>query len=94
MKLGMEVGLDPGDLVLDGDKPPPTKRGHNPRFSAHVCCGQTAGWMKMPFGTEVGLGAPHCVRWGLLPHNRQSHATKKYYKLVAFLKPIVLQMVL
>ena len=34
--------------------PPP--KGHSPQFSAHVCCGQTAGWIKMPLGTEVGLG--------------------------------------
>jgi len=29
MPLGMEVGLDPGDIVLDGDPahPPPTERG-------------------------------------------------------------------
>jgi len=27
-----------------------------PQFSAHVCCGQTAGWIKMPLGTEVGPG--------------------------------------
>jgi len=26
------------------------------QFSAHVYCGQTAGWNKMPLGTEVGLG--------------------------------------
>ena len=24
--------------------------------SAHVCCGQTATWIKMPLGREVGLG--------------------------------------
>ena len=33
------------------------------QFSAHVCCGQTAGWIKMPLGTEVHLG-PYCVKWG------------------------------
>jgi len=27
----------------------------NPHFSAHVCCGQMALWIKMPLGTEVGL---------------------------------------
>ena len=27
-----------------------------PHFSAHVYSGQTAGWIKMPLGTEVGLG--------------------------------------
>jgi len=26
----------------------PQKRGHNPQFSAYVCCGQTAGWIKIP----------------------------------------------
>ena len=26
------------------------------QFSAHVYCGQTAGWIKMPLGMEVGLG--------------------------------------
>ena len=27
-----------------------------PQFSAHVYCGQTAGWIKMALGTEVGSG--------------------------------------
>jgi len=27
-----------------------------PHFSAHVHYGQTAGWVKMPLGMEVGLG--------------------------------------
>jgi len=31
------------------------KRGWSPQFSAHVCCGQMAGWIKMPLGREVGL---------------------------------------
>ena len=26
-----------------------------------VCCGQTAGWIKMPVGTEVGLGSDDIV---------------------------------
>ena len=37
------------------------KRGHNPQFSIHVCCGQTAGWIKMPLGTMVGLGQGNIV---------------------------------
>jgi len=104
MPLCMEVGLDPSDIVLDGNPAPPPqkggraapnfwpclswpngcmdqdaawyagrplprphcatwgptsrspKRGRAPQFSAHVCCGQTAGWIKMPIGTMVGLG--------------------------------------
>ena len=35
--------------------PPPQKGGGAPKFSAHVLCGQTAGWTKMPLGTKVGL---------------------------------------
>jgi len=46
-----------GHIVLDGNPAPPTKKGHtSPQFSAHVCCGQTAEWTKMPLGREVGLG--------------------------------------
>jgi len=108
--LGTEVGLSPGDIVLDGDPapPPPKKNGHSPhpifgpcllwpngcmdqdatwcggkplprrrfvrwglssspkkehspQFSAHVYCGQPAGWMKMPLGTKVDLGPGHIM---------------------------------
>jgi len=52
----MEVGLNPGDFVLDGDPAPSPKKGCSPQFSAHVYCGQTAAWIKMPLGTEVSLG--------------------------------------
>jgi len=41
MSLGMDVGLGPGDFVLDGDPaPPPQKGGRAPKFSAHVYCGK------------------------------------------------------
>jgi len=101
MKLGMQVGLGPGHIVLDGDQLPSPK-GHSPpifgpyllrlngcmdqdatwfggrprpsrlcvrleprsplqkgggapQILAHVYCGQTAGWIKMALGMEVGL---------------------------------------
>ena len=45
MPLGTEVGLGPGDIVLDGDQlPPPQRKGtQHPRahFSAHVYYGKT-----------------------------------------------------
>jgi len=42
MPLCMEVGLDPGHIVLDGEPPSPTERSTAARhFSAHVYCGQT-----------------------------------------------------
>ena len=102
MKLGMQVGLGPGHIVLGGDRAPPPLKGHSPpifgpyllrpngcmdqdvtwfegrprprrvcvrwgprsppqkgggapKFSAQVHCGQTAGWMKLIHGMEVGL---------------------------------------
>ena len=48
MPLGMELGLSPGDFVLDGDPAPP-------QFSANFCCARTAGCIKTPLGMELGL---------------------------------------
>jgi len=55
ISLGLEVGLSPGDFVLDGDPAPSSKSRWSPQFSAHVYCGQTAAWIKMPLGTELDL---------------------------------------
>ena len=55
MALGVEVGLDPRHIVLDGDQATLLQKGAEPQFSAHFYCGQTAGCIKMPLGTEVGL---------------------------------------
>jgi len=42
--------------------PSSLQKGHTAsQFSAHVCCGKTAGWINMPLGTEVGLGPGHIV---------------------------------
>jgi len=54
-------GLGPGDIVLDGDPAPPEKGRISPSFSAHVYCGQVAGWIRMPLGVKVGLGPGHIV---------------------------------
>jgi len=56
VKLGAEVGLGPGHIVLDGTKLPTPKRGTTHQFSAHVRYGETAGWIKMLLGMELGLG--------------------------------------
>ena len=80
MPLCTEIGLGPGDIVLDGDPAPHLKGAQPPpqflllsalgstrkysasyRILAHVYCGQTAGWIKMPLGTEVGLGPGYIV---------------------------------
>ena len=55
MKLGKQVGLGPGHIVLDGDPARLPQRGRSPQFLAHICCGQMAAGIKMPLGMEVGL---------------------------------------
>ena len=55
MKLGAQVGLRPGHIVLDGDPAPPPQRDRAPQFSAHICCGQMAGWIKMLLGRRWAL---------------------------------------
>ena len=50
-----------------GPSLPPQKWGKTPpQFLAHVYCGQTAAWIKMPLGTEVGLGPGDVVLDGTL----------------------------
>jgi len=121
MRLGMEVGLGPGDFVFDGDPTPsPEKRhsphpifgpcllwpngwmdqdatwyggkhrprrrcvrwgrsslyrGAGPQFSVRNYCGQTAGWMKTPIGTEVDLGPGHIVLHGDPAPPRKRHSS-------------------
>ena len=49
---------------------PSTSEGAEPtQFSAHVYCGQTAAWIKMPLGTEVDLGLRDIV----LPTEKRAH---------------------
>jgi len=52
MPLGREVGLGPGDIVLDGDAAPPERGTAAPPFFAMT---KTGGWIKMPRGRELGL---------------------------------------
>ena len=57
MPLGMEVNHGLGDVVLDGVAALPERGTAPPQFSVHVYCGQTAGWIKTPLGTEVWTSA-------------------------------------
>jgi len=159
MLRGREVGLGQGDIVLDGDPPPPKKGHSNPSFfgpcllwphgwidkdatwyggrpqhrrhwvrwepnfpkKGHssppplcgpcllwpnsrmdldatwyggrprprpycvvltgtlVYCGQTVGWIKMPLGTELGLGPVHCVRWGPSSPHGKGHSSPPHF---------------
>jgi len=83
MPLGMEVALGPDHIVLDGDPALLHGKGHSSpvlskfadagKTAAHVYCGQTAGWIRMPLGTEVCLGPGNIVLVGdLSPPKRYS----------------------
>jgi len=57
-----------------------SSNGHSPQFSAHVCCDQTAGWIKKPLGTEVGLSPGDIVLGGVAassPKKEHSHQLVK-----------------
>jgi len=46
--------------------PAPPSKGHSPQISAHVCCGQTAGWNEdATWYKDRAWPMPHCVTWGL-----------------------------
>ena len=74
----MQVGLGPGHILLDGDLALPPKRGTAPQFSAHVYCGQTAGWMNNPLGTEVDLGPRHIVLDGNQAAPQKGHSNSSF----------------
>ena len=54
-----------------GTQLPPEKNGtpSPTKFLAHIYCGQTVGWMKMPRGTEVDLGPGNIVLDGVPVHS-------------------------
>jgi len=58
-----------------GHSSPSPKNGAQPlpQFSVHVYCGQTAGWIKMPLGMEIGVGAGHIVLDGY-PAPKKGHS--------------------
>ena len=61
--FGIEVGSAQGTLCSMGTQLPSPQKGAElpPQFSAHVYCGQTAGWIKMALGMEVGIAPSHIV---------------------------------
>jgi len=96
MKRGMGLGLGPGHnvLVLDEDPTPlPGIVAQQPPNFRPMYCGQTAGWTKMPLGTEVGLGPGDIVFNGdpapLPPKGaQQPHPAFRPMSIVAKRSPI------
>jgi len=52
----MQVGLGPGHIVLHWDPAALPKGAQFLQFSAHICCGQMAAWIKMSLRMEPSLG--------------------------------------
>ena len=71
-----------GHIALDGDPALPKKGLNIPthaHFSAPVYCGETAGRIKTPLGTEVDLGLDHIVLDGTqLPPPERSTAAPSF----------------
>ena len=65
--------------VRRGPSSPPKKWHSSPQFSAHVCCGQTAGSIKMPPGRGVDFGPGHSVRWTPSPP-RKGHSSSPSFR--------------
>jgi len=63
MPLRMEVGFPAKGAQLV------------PQFSAHVCCGQTAGWIKIPLGREEGLSPDDIVLDGDAAPREKGHSS-------------------
>ena len=66
MPLGMEVGLRPGDFVLDGDPAPPRKKAQPPIVG--LCLLWPKGWMDQNatwYGGTVNLGPGDIVLDGV-----------------------------
>jgi len=68
MSLGMELGLGPGEFVLDGDPVPPPQKGAEPQIFG-PCLLWPKGWMEEAGTWHGGRPQPRrlCVRWGPSP---------------------------
>jgi len=64
MPLSIKVDLGLGHIVLDGNPAPLPKKGaHHPNFRPMSVVGlwPNGWWIKMPLGTEAGLGPGYIV---------------------------------
>ena len=69
MKLGMQVGLSPGHIVLDGDPAPPPKGAQPPIFGPYLL--RPNGHMDQDITWYGARPRPRrlCVRWGPCSHS-------------------------
>jgi len=88
MKLGMEVGLGPGHIVLDGH--PPSPKGTQPQILGPSLLWPNGWKNQMPLGTQVGLGPGDIVLDGDPVPTKKGHTTPTFrpMSIVAKQSPI------
>ena len=77
MKVGVEVGLGPGHVVLDGDPAPASPKGHSPPSPIlGPCLLWPNGWMDhdATWYKGIGLGPCHTVLHGDLSPPKEKGA--------------------
>jgi len=63
------------------------QKGHSLQFLAYAGCGQTAGWIKMPLGTKVGLGSGDIVLDGKpAPLEKGGHSMPQFWPMSVMAK--------
>jgi len=89
MPLGMEVGLGPGNFVLDGDPaPPPQKRGGAPTPNVRPILLRPNGWMDQDGTWHGDRLQPRrlCVKWEPSPPPKFS--AHVYYSCCNFVRTL------
>ena len=67
MPIGMEVGLGPGDFVLDGDSAPLPEMGTDPQFWPMYIVAKRLNGSRCHFVRRSTSARRRCVRWGRSP---------------------------
>ena len=86
MKLGVQVGLGPGHIVLDEHPAPPPPKGRTPNFRPYLLWPN--GWMHQDATCYGGMPQPRglCVRWGPSPPPKFS--AQVYYSYCDFVRTL------
>jgi len=83
MPLGMEVGLGPGDIVLDGGPAPPPPKAHTPNFRP---MSTAAKWS--PISVSVINSVGHTDNNRIIVIISVCHTDTKFYYQCGILKLI------
>jgi len=90
MKLGMQVGVGPGHIVLDGDPAPPRPKGAQapPQFSAHISCQLAAKWLHGSMSLGMELARPRPGDFVLGPRSPSPEGASDFRPMFIVAKPL------